>query len=583
MKSVLFILTLITTHCLGQIQQKALKTFTQKDFNAYKFEENKYDLRTKNSFFYLSSENDTASYYFDPSDYKGILNYGVDFASKDKKVVTFIENYEMYYTDVFFEKCTFSISDSIAEIEGQITGGWNSMDFKGKPPVDVVEISVGELKKSTTIINFEYSNTKGHVGIDGIIEYIITFKGEIKNQSFPLDTLNTLVFQKLNFRKNYPSSTPFKVRFKVNKNSVLSIGKLSCYTHFYNIGEMFFAQQKRKGVISPKKDKNAPRFVKIIENNVQVNDPKNQIKKEVPLYYQLTEKAETYILTRQYAKAKETYMLLAKEYPTLFARDIHNAIRVAVLSRDMKNAFIWGEELAKKGIELPYFNSKIFNGLKKNVEWKSFSKKYDSICKLSQTKWNSNLKKQVNDLLNEDQADYGLENRKESVVLYETTERVTDKLIDLLKKEGYPSEEKIGAFTKNDTILIQSPEFGVIIRHAVQQKSKGLKELNELLEQSYKALEFDLKRSSTHRNFPGACFHIYKGNLYIDKSCDYNSDAMVKKMVFMFNNPNGFIIDNGNYIISEYNPENPKEWDDHYNNNFKLVTKLTDDWTFYEK
>ena len=558
----------------GQQKSNTIKIFTQKDFNAYQFEENKYDLRTKNTFLYLRTENDTASYYLDPSNYKGIINYGVDFASRDKRTFNFFENYAVYYTDVVIEKCTFSISDSIVEIEGQLTGGWNSMDFKGKPPADAVEISVGELKKSTAVISFGHFN---------MVDFKVTYQGEEKKESFILDTLNTLVFQKLNFRKNFPTSTPFKGRFKVNKNSVLSIGKLSCYTHFYNIGEMMFAQQKKKGIANPKKNKDAPRFVKIIENNVQVNDPKNKIKEEVPLYYQLTKKAEDYILKRQYAKAKETYMLLANEYPTLFTRDIHNAIRVAVLSRDIKNAFIWGEEMAEKGIELPYFNSKIFNGLKKNLEWKSFIKKYDSISKVSQTKWNSNLKKQVNDLLNEDQADYGLENRKESIVLYETTERVTDKLIDLIKKEGYPSEEKIGAFTKNDTILIQSPEFSVIIRHAVQQKSKGLNELNELLEKSAKALEFDLKRSVTHRNFPGACFHIYKGNLYIDKSCDYNTEMMVKKMVFMFNNPNGFIIDNGNYIISEYNPEDPKEWDDHYENNYRLVVKLTDDWKFYEK
>ena len=51
----------------------------------------------------------------------------------------------------------------------------------------------------------------------------------------------------------------------------------------------------------------------------------------------------------------------------------------------------------------------------------------------------------------------------------------------------------------------------------------------------------------------------------------------------MFDNPNGFIIDNGNYIISEYNAEDPKEWDDHYEANFRLVVKLTDDWKFYEK
>ena len=558
----------------GQQKSNTIKIFTQKDFNAYQFEENKYDLRTKNTFLYLRTENDTVSYYLDPSNYKGIINYGVDFASRDKRTFNFFENYAVYYTDMVIEKCTFSISDSIAEIEGQITGGWNTADFKGKPPIDAVEISVGELKKSTAVISFGHFN---------MVDYKVTYQGEEKKERFPLDTLNTLEFQKIDFRKNFPSSTSFKVRFKVDKNSVLSIGKLSCYTHFYTIGEMVFAKQRRKGIISPKKDKNAPRFMRIIENNVQVNDPKNQIKKEVPLYYQLTEIAEDYILKRQFAKAKETYMLLAKEYPTLFARDIHNAIRCAILSRDAKTAFLWSEKLAAKGVELPYFNSKIFNGLRKNLEWKSFSKKYDSICKSSQGKWNINLKKQINDLLNEDQADYGLENRKEPVILYETTERVTDKLIDLLKKEGYPSEEKIGAFTKNDTTLIHSPEFSVIIRHTVQQKPKGLNELNELLDKCFKTLEFDLKRSSTHRNFPGACFHIYKGNLYIDKSCDYNSEIMVKKMVFMFNNPNGFIIDNGNYIISEYNPEAPKEWDDHYENNYRLVVKLTDDWKFYEK
>jgi hypothetical protein len=45
----------------------------------------------------------------------------------------------------------------------------------------------------------------------------------------------------------------------------------------------------------------------------------------------------------------------------------------------------------------------------------------------------------------------------------------------------------------------------------------------------------------------------------------------------------GFSIDNGNYIISEYNPEDPKERDEYYEHNFNFVQKLTDDWKFYEK
>jgi hypothetical protein len=62
-------------------------------------------------------------------------------------------------------------------------------------------------------------------------------------------------------------------------------------------------------------------------------------------------------------------------------------------------------------------------------------------------------------LLNEDQANYGLENRKKPKELYETTERVTDKFIDLLKREGYPSEERIGSHVINDTTLISFPDF----------------------------------------------------------------------------------------------------------------------------
>lgn len=570
----LVIAFLCTVGLFAQEKLKAVKNFTQKDFDTYKTEENKYDLRTKKSFHLVKVENDTASYFLDPSNYKGILNYGVDFAARDKKVVNFIEDYNVYYTEVVFKSCSFSVSDSIAEIEGQIIGGWNSLDFKGKSPKDEVEISIGELHKKPSVIYLGNFNNS---------DYIITYRGEEKTENFPVDTLNTLVFKRLTFRENFPASTPFKVRFKVDKNSILCIGKLSCYVHFYAVGEMFFSKEKKTSKKSSKKDKNPSRFQRIIEKNIQVNDPKNQIKKETPLYYKLTEKAENLILTRQFAKAKETYFELNKQHPKLFARDIHNAIRCAILSRDIKTAFWWSEKLAEKGIELSYFNSKIFAVMKKSGEWKSFSMRYDSISKLKQSSWNLKLKSELNNLLNEDQADYGLENRKDPKVLYETTERITQKLIDLIKKEGHPSEERIGAFIKNDTILIQSPDFNVLIRHAIQQKPQNLIELNTLLEKCYLALEYDSKRSVNNRMFAHSCFHIYKGNLYNNKSCDYSNETMIRKMVFMFNNPNFFIIDVGDYIVSEYNEQNPEEWDEFYKNNFNLIMKLTDDWKFYEK
>ncbi|WP_293871598.1 hypothetical protein [Flavobacterium sp.] len=131
-------------------------------------------------------------------------------------------------------------------------------------------------------------------------------------------------------------------------------------------------------------------------------------------------------------------------------------------------------------------------------------------------------------------------------------------------------------------ILIQSPDYNVIIRHAVQQKPKGLSELMILLDKSAELLEYDKERSSNHKNFPNSCYHIYKGNLYKNKSCP-SSSIIENKIKFKFKNFNAFIIDYGDFIVSEYNKENPKEWDDYYDNNFDFIMKLTDDWEFYEK
>jgi hypothetical protein len=331
------------------------------------------------------------------------------------------------------------------------------------------------------------------------------------------------------------------------------------------------------------KEKHHDEFEDIIINNVLVSEiEKEKATDNEKSYNTYTEKAEEHILKRQYAFGKESYLVLDKEYKTMFARDIHNAIRCAILSRDYNNAFYFGKKLALKGIEKKYFSAKIFNALKKNSEWNQFISVYDSLYKEHQSKRDISLKQQIEKLVEEDQASYGLENRKESQILYETTERVTNKLIDLLKREGYPTEEKIGVYTKNDTILISSPDYNVLIRHAVQQKPKNLATLNEILDKSNDALEYDKKRSPNHRGFINSCFHVYKGNLYNNKSCG-NNDLMVRKIKFMFSNPNNFIVDQGDYIITAYNKENPEEYNKYYEENFNLIMKLTDDWEFYEE
>lgn len=567
-----FFLLLFNVILLVNIQaQKKTSKYYQIDFEKNKIFENTYNL--------WSSEvkwgpivKDTIPYFVDDRNYKGIINYGVEFKSKDFRLFNLFESNKMYFLNVEIEKCIFNSKDSIIDIEGYVTGGWGDKAKYGKnEPKNYIDVFIGE--KSDTITNCYYNAPVNGENIE------ISLNNKIIDENFVLDSFPCFYFKNPTYyRLASKGKRPFKIKAKINKNSILVFGGSICYSEIFDIGSMIYFPNKNKKNKIKKDDRE---YVDILINNKLVSDIEKEklVPKEIN-YYTYTEKAENHILKRQYADAKDTYLVLDKKYPKLFARDIHNAIRCAVLSRDYQNAFFWGEKLANKGIDIKYFNAIIFKSLKKNIDWKKFSIRFDSISNESKKRINIDLKLQLVQLLDEDQSDYGLENRKEPKVLYETTERVTDKLIELLKKEGYPSEEKIGVFTKNDTILIQSPDYNVILRHTVQQKPKGLSKLMELLDKSAKMLEYDKERSINHKNFPSACLHIYKGNLYNNKSCGKNEMA-INKIKFQFNNAHRFIMNYDYFIISEYNKENPEEYDKYYNESYNFIMKLTDDWEFY--
>jgi hypothetical protein len=563
---------MLINEALGQSQQKN-RPFNQKDFDNNKIFDDIYHLQWyKNRWF--PNTNDTIPYFVDDRNYKGIINYGVTFRSRDNKTFSFVEDKYMCFLKVEFNRVNYNPKESEISIEGTVSGGWNDIRKKVKYQNNI-DIFIGEKKDTINVCRF------GEIIL--VDKEIIEVKLDNKeiDQFTVLDTFPSFYLKNYTHYRTVPEGKrPFKIKAKVNPKTILAFGGRSCYSEIFNIGSMIYTTSKKKKTKGIKTNEIDCKTL-IIQNKLVSSLVKDKTKKETN-YYNYTQKAENYILSKQYAKAKETYSLLANEYQTLFTRDIHNAIRCAILSRDFKTAFIWSEKMASKSVEQTYFNSKVFNGLRNNLAWKSFSIKYDSILKYSKSKWNLNLKQQVQQLLEEDQSNYGLANRKDSQTLYETTERVTNKLILLLQKEGFPTEEKVGSFTRNDTILIQSPDYNVIIRHAIQQKPKGLPKLMELLNKSEEILEYDKERSSNHKNFPNACLHIYKGNLYNNKSCA-KSDLMINKINFKFNNPYGFIMDYGDFIVSEYNKEEPKEWDDYYENNFDFIMKLTDDWEFYEK
>jgi hypothetical protein len=549
----------------GQNQNK-YKTYNQENFENNKILDQVYHLWWyKNKWF--PNAKDTLPYFVDDRNYKGIVNYGVTFRNRDFTTFHLIENLSMCFLKVEFTKCNYNPLNNVIDIEGFVNGGPD----RGKAQRQI-EIFLGE--KTDTINSCYFGKV-----VDTKITEAKLNNIEI-NEFTILDKFQSFYLKKIAYcTTTSEGRRPFKISGKVTPKTLLTFGGTSYYTEIFDVGSMIYYPSTNKPNKIVKREELDCRPI-IVKNRLVVDTEKEQ--KQNINYYTYTQNAENFLIIKQYAKAKEQYSLLFKNYPSAFARDIHNAIRCAILSRDIKTAFLWSEKLAFKGINLPYFNSKIFAGMRKNIEWKSFSIKYDSIYKLTKSNWNLKLKEELNNLLNEDQADYGLENRKSPKILYETTDRVTDKLIYLLKNEGFPSEEKIGSFIKNDTILVTSPDYNVLLRHATQQRPKNLNVLKELLDNSIHTLEYDSKRSPNNTSEYDSCFHVYKGNLYNSKSCGKN-ELILKKIAFKFNNPINFIIDNNDYIITDYDKANHVQTDKYYEENFTFIMKLTDDWEFYEE
>lgn len=553
--------------------------YNQSDFKKNRVSDEVYQLRWHKNV-WLPNSTDTLPYFVDDRNYRGIVNYGVTFKNKDYTGFQFLETTSMCFLKIQITKCNYSQKDSIISIEGFVTGQLNEQ-LKNGTAQNNIELFIGE--KTDTVHSYYF----GNACYNNIIDKKLV-EAKLDNQEIDeftvLDQFPAFYFRNYSHYSTNPKGPhPFKIRRKVSKNTLFVIGSRAHYSEIFDLGSMIYYPNKNRANNQTKKQEDSNCRILMVRNKLVSDIQREKSEKKEIDYYIYTKMAENFIMAKQYAKAKEQYYLLSQKYPSqLFARDIHNAIRCAVQSRDFATAFWWGEKFAYKGAPLSYFNSKIFNGLRKNPQWENFSIKYDSIHKISKNNVNLKLKKELNELVKEDQADYGLKNRKDPKTLYETTEKVTDKLIGLLKKDGYPTEEKIGCDFIRDTILKTDPDFYVLIRHALQQRTKNLSALNEILDRNINTLEFDRKRSYIDIGPSNSCFHIYKGNLYNSKTCPKN-DLIVRKMIFKFNNPYNFLMEFGNLIVSEYNPENPKEWDDYYEKNFVFIMKLTDDWKSFEK
>lgn len=572
----IFILNLIIFNfSIAQKSQIKLIDFKQKEIFDYKITSKTYNFwSNKNRFFPIA---DTLQYFVDDRNYKGLLNYGLEFSSKDKLDFNFIENYNMYNLNVLVTKCEYNPKDSIIDIQGEITGGWSGKDWKDIK--NSVEVFIGQKKDTVNLLYYENRTNPNKVNV--------LYEGKAIDKFVVLDTFPSFYIKyHVHNKTNYGELRTFNIKSKINKNSILAFGLSYSYSEIFEIGKLVFSTEKRK-IFSKKNDKS---FDKIIVNNEKHFGEKKQLN-EVTFkklndfdYYKITEKAEDYILDNNFKKAKKNYNILLENIPNIFARDMHNAVRCNILSKDYKSALKWCEKLVLKGIELNYFNAKIFDNLKKEMAWNAFIKKYPEHNKIYKDGLNTVLIKGIIDLLDDDQTVYVKNSIKriERSELKETTDVVTEKFISLISKEGFPSEEKIGLQMVNDTTINRSPDYYVLIAHAHQLKTNRLNDLKKIMLKSASKFEYDYQRSNLNSLIFQNCLQIYKGNLYNSKGCNLD-EKEVKRITFKFNNKYSFLIMTNFVTIAHDDESNDEKFEKVFYKNYEFVKKITDDLLFYNR
>ncbi|PKV48683.1 hypothetical protein ATE84_0689 [Aquimarina sp. MAR_2010_214] len=560
----------------GQRNLKKENNFSQVTLDTYRISSNTYELWWSKGGYNCFTAGDTLPAFVDMRQYKGVLNYGVTFSSTNGQNFHFIENFSMYKLNIDIAHCKFNKKDSIVEIEGTITGGWSGSSWNGIQ--NNVDIFIGKKKDTVTLVRSKQFIKSKDVAV------FYEGKKVIDHKSITLDTLPSFsIYDYTHYKTNQGNERTFKIKSKIDINSLLIFGLGSCYTEIYDIGKMVYA----KNIVKPKKKRKPKNLTPdvIIRNNIQESNKENSLVKEKPSYYIITEKAENYILRKQYGKAKQEYDQLLKDNQYVFARDMHNAVRCAIFTRDYKTAINWSEKLVLKGVPIKYFDAKIFDRIKNHKDWNDFLKRFDSLHKKHLVGLNYTLIKRLEELIDIDQTEY-IKNSKgeiEQSELSKTTEFVDKELIKLIQKEGFPTEEKIGVVLAKDSMSIATAsKYFVLIVHSYQKNHKTFQEIKNIREKATKNFEYDAIRDNLEvfKSVGNTCLKIYKGDLYTDKTCSIN-ELQVKKIVFRFNNEHRFIIDAGRYTIIPL--ENEDEDDKYVAENFDFVMKLTDDWLFYEK
>lgn len=275
--------------------------------------------------------------------------------------------------------------------------------------------------------------------------------------------------------------------------------------------------------------------------------------------------AELFLLDKKYSDALFFYKGSYAVNDYCLGVDCYNAMLCSLYVDDFDEFTFWAFELANKGINISFFQSKIFNELKENENWDSFAKNISVKNKHFVANHNDKLKKSLQYLVEQDQEQYcklqyGYDSSLAQNAL-NMTFRIDLEAKKLIEQYEDFSEEKIGLNIINDTILSRTPVFWALSRHNFQSEGEPFFE-NFLQTMYHKGLiRKDVIELTKHTPMSSNIVCI-NNRYYVDKNIPKDEEFTrinIKKLKFIINNQHlKFLIFPEYYRIGSKSDENDK-------------------------
>jgi hypothetical protein len=191
--------------------------------------------------------------------------------------------------------------------------------------------------------------------------------------------------------------------------------------------------------------------------------------KNIQLYYSHTNTAELCIVKENYKEALSEYRK-AFTYSTPRATDVYNSIILALELDNIDLAIAFSEKLICKGVPLIFFKQQSLKKMVYSPKWQKFvTKKYPKLEKKTQKKLNIALKNKIVELFKRDQK-HRVHYNKDSLSDVDSENGII--LNTIFDEFGYPNEEVIGVWMRNDTTFEHWNPLDILLIHQVDYKDR---------------------------------------------------------------------------------------------------------------